>query len=136
MAANQVFVVVTKSARTASTVSASVMLAARVVANIMPSVAEFADVLAANSNVAVTIYDNMTVWLLGVIFRMVTYSARLAAIFFRCNSIQFDLFYLPRMEYEGSIKVIFSRACFAEIFDILLLEDCTLTNSEFKFAKK
>jgi hypothetical protein len=41
VAANQVFVVVTKSARTASTVSASVKLAARVVANIMPSVAEW-----------------------------------------------------------------------------------------------
>jgi hypothetical protein len=56
VAANQVFVVVTKFTGTASMVSASAKFAARVVANIMPpSVAELANaVLAANSSDAVT----------------------------------------------------------------------------------
>jgi hypothetical protein len=46
VAANQVFVVVTKSTGTASTVSASAKLDARMVANIMPpSVAELTTVL-------------------------------------------------------------------------------------------
>jgi hypothetical protein len=64
VAANQVFVVVTKSTGTASTVSASAKLAARVVANIMPpNVAELAAVLAANSNDAVSIYAVVTTWI-------------------------------------------------------------------------
>jgi hypothetical protein len=49
VAANQVFVVVTKSTGSASKASASAKLAARVEANIMPpSVAELAAVLVAN----------------------------------------------------------------------------------------
>jgi hypothetical protein len=64
MAANQVFVVVTKSTGTASTASAPAKLAARVVANIMPpSVAVLASVLAANSNDAVTIYVSAATWI-------------------------------------------------------------------------
>jgi hypothetical protein len=63
-AANQDFVVVTKSTGTASTVSASAKLAARVVANIMlPSVADLAAVLAANSSDAVTIYAAVATWI-------------------------------------------------------------------------
>jgi hypothetical protein len=54
VSANQVFVVVTKSTGTASTVFASAKLAARVVANIMPpSVAKLVAVLAGNSNDAI-----------------------------------------------------------------------------------
>jgi hypothetical protein len=74
VAANQVFVVVTKSTGTASTVSASAKLA---------SLAELAAVLSANSNDAVLIY--VSVAILGFVSKMVTYSSRLAAIFFRCT---------------------------------------------------
>jgi hypothetical protein len=62
--ANQDFVVVTKSTGTASIVSASAKLAARMVANIMPpSVAELTAVLAANSNDAVTVFVSVATWI-------------------------------------------------------------------------
>jgi hypothetical protein len=64
VAANQVFVVVTKYTGTASIIFASAKLAARVVAYIMPpSLAELAAVLAANSSDAVTIYAVVATWI-------------------------------------------------------------------------
>jgi hypothetical protein len=64
VAANQVFVFVTKTTGTASTVSPSEKLAATTLAyNMPPNTAELAAVLAANSNDAVTIYATVATWI-------------------------------------------------------------------------
>jgi hypothetical protein len=86
VAANQVFVVVTKSTGTTSTVSASAKLAARVVANIMPlNVAELAAVLAANSNDVVTIYAVVATWIRNQDGHLFYQASR---IFFRCREYE------------------------------------------------